>query len=202
MKYWDISLDLDNATIAWPGDTRFVRIEKRGSGIVSQLVMSTHTGTHVDAPRHFLFDKSGVDAIALSKLIGPARVLAVKSKNLIMPADLLPHKIKKGERILLKTGNSSLYNLGRFNAHYVSLSVEAAEYLAALKISLVGIDYFGIEAKSAPGHPVHKTLLGAGIANVEGLDLSRVKPGSYNLAVLPLKIVAADGAPARAVLWK
>ncbi len=201
MKFFDISLALDNDTFPWPGDTRFVRIEKKGSGIVSQLVMSTHTGTHIDAPKHF-FEKGEVDQIALSKLIGPAKVLAIKSKNLIMPADLAAHKIQKNDRILLKTGNSTLYRLGKFNPHYVSLSLEAAAYLAEKQISLVGIDYMGIEAKSAPGHPVHKRLLKSGIVILEGLDLSKIKSGGYNLAALPLKIVAADGAPARAILWR
>ena len=202
MKFFDISLNLDNQTFAWPGDTRFIRIEKKGSGIVSQLVMSTHTGTHVDAPKHFLFDKAGVDKIQLAKLIGPARVVEIKSKNLITAQDLEKLKVKKGERLLFKTRNSKLYKKGKFTDDYVSLSLEGAEYLAKKKISLVGTDYLGIEAKSAPGHPVHKTLLGAGIVNVEGLDLSQVKAGDYLLAVLPLKIRDSDGAPARAILWR
>src|SRR3989344_3586181 len=202
MKFFDISLNLDNQTFAWPGDTRFIRIEKKGSGIVSQLVMSTHTGTHVDAPKHFLFDKAGVDKIQLAKLIGPARVVEIKSKNLITAQDLEKLKVKKGERLLFKTRNSKLYKKGKFTDDYVSLSLEGAEYLAKKKISLVGTDYLGIEAKSAPGHPVHKTLLGAGIVNVEGLDLSQVKAWDYLLAVLPLKIRDSDGAPARAILWR
>ena len=109
---------------------------------------------------------------------------------------------QKGERLLFKTRNSKLYKKGKFTADYVSLSLEGARYLTHKKIFLVGTDYLGIEAKSAPGHPVHKTLLAAGIVNVEGLDLSKIKPGIYNLAVLPLKIRAGDGAPARAVLWR
>ncbi|OGE78186.1 MAG: hypothetical protein A2751_03440 [Candidatus Doudnabacteria bacterium RIFCSPHIGHO2_01_FULL_46_14] len=209
-KYIDISLSLDNTTFPWPGDTRFVRLEKKGSGIVSQLIMSTHTGTHIDAPKHFLFDKSGVDQIQLAKLIGPARVMAINSEKLITVKDILSAqgrsasggKIQKAERILFKTRNSKLYKKGRFTADYVSLSLEGAEYLAKKKISLVGIDYLGIEAKSAPGHPVHKTLLAAGIVNLEGLDLSKVKPGNYNLAALPLKIKAGDGSPCRAILWR
>ena len=220
MKFWDISLSLDKTTIAWPGDVRFSRQEKRGSGITSKLTMSTHTGTHIDAPKHFLFDKAGVDKIALSKLIGPCRVVEVKSgklkaESLIEVGDVRKIGVKKGDKILFKTRNSKLLRLKKFTSDYVSLSLEAAEYLAAKKIDLVGIDYLGIEAKSppvarlapnsrggAPGHPVHKALLAAGIVNVEGLDLSKVKPGSYNLAVLPLRITNADGSPARAILWK
>jgi len=201
-KFFDISLSLDNSTFPWPGDTKFIRLEKKGSGIVSQLIMSTHTGTHVDAPKHFLFNKSGVDKIALTKLVGPARIVEINAKNLITSSDLEKLKIQKGERILFKTRNSGLYKKGKFTADYVSLSHDGARHLARKKIALVGTDYLGIEAKSAPGHTVHKTLLSAGIVNVEGLDLSKIKPGSYNLAVLPLKIKAGDGSPARAVLWR
>ena len=202
MKYYDISLVLDEKTISWPGDTKFSRIEKRGTSIDSKVIISTHTGTHIDAPKHFLFDLGGVDAISLKKMVGPARVLEIKGKNLISKEMLQKFNIKKGERILFKTRNSGLYKLGKFTSDYVSLSLDGARYLAGKKISLVGIDYFGIEAKSSPGHPVHKTLLGAGIVNVEGLDLSKIKPGKYNLAALPLKIRAGDGSPARVVLWK
>lgn len=190
---------------AWPGDTKFERGEKRGTAIVSELVMSSHTGTHIDAPRHFLFNDQSVEKIALEKLIGPARVYEFKSirrRGQITKAKIERLKIQKGDRILFKTQNSKLLTQKRFTAEYVSLSLDAARYLASKKISLVGIDYFGIEAKSAPGHPVHKTLLRAGIVIVEGLDLSKVNPGEYNMAALPLKIKAGDGAPARAVLWK
>ena len=200
-RFFDISLDLENSTIPWPGDTKFIRIEKKGSGIVSQLVMSTHSGTHIDAPKHF-FEKGTVDQIKFEKLIGPAKVVELKSRNLIAPKDLQRVKIEKDDRILFKNRNSGLYKQGKFTADYTSLSVEAAKFLAQKKISLVGIDYLGIEAKGSPGHPVHKLLLKSGIVLLEGLDLSKVKPGNYNLIALPLKIKAGDGSPARAVLWR
>ncbi len=198
----DITTPLARGSIAWPGDTRFSREEKKGTAIVSKLVMSSHSGTHIDAPRHFLFGKSGVDQIALSKLVGKAKVIEVKSKKFIEISDLQKNKILSGDKLLFKTRNSRLLKKKQFRADYVSLSLEAARFLASKKIDLVGTDYFGIEAKSAPGHPVHKALLRAGVVIVEGLDLSKVKPGKYNLAALPLKIKAGDGSPARAVLWK
>ena len=128
--------------------------------------------------------------------------MELKSRNLIEIKDIKGIKLGKGSKVLFKTRNSALLKKKNFTADYVSLSLPAAKYLARKKIDLVGIDYLGIEAKAAPGHPVHKILLAAGIVNVEGLDLSKVAPGNYNLAVLPLKIIGSDGAPARAVLWK
>ena len=201
-NFFDLTLSLQDDAIAWPGDTRFERVEKRGTAIVSKLTMSTHTGTHVDAPRHFLFNKTGIDSIALSKLIGKCRVIEIKTQSSKIKIQDIKFKISEGDKILFKTRNTRLLNRKIFTADYVSLGLDAAKYLARKKIDLVGIDYFGIEAKSAPGHPVHKTLLRAGIVIVEGLDLSKIKPGVYNLASLPLKIRAGDGSPARVVAWK
>jgi len=202
MKYFDISLTLSPATITWPGDSKFKRIEKKTSAITSRLEMPAHFGTHIDAPKHFLFNKTSVDKINLQKLIGPAQVFAIRAKNLITKKDIAKIPIKKGGKILFKTRNSGLLKKKKFTSNYLSLSLDAAKYLARKKIDLVGIDYFGIEAKSAPGHPVHKTLLRAGIVIIEGVDLSKVKPGQYNIAALPLKIKAGDGSPARVVLWR
>lgn len=202
MKFFDISLELSQKTIVWPGENKMARNENRGTAITSRLEMPSHFGTHVDAPKHFVFNKSGVDKIAINKLIGPAKIFAIKSKNLISLSEIKNLRIKAHDKILLKTRNSALLKKKTFTADYVSLSLEAAKYLAKTHIDLVGIDYFGIEAKSAPGHPVHKTLLKKNIVIIEGVDLSKVMPGQYTLAALPLKIKAGDGAPARVVLWK
>lgn len=202
MKIIDISLPIRSAMVVWPGDTKFARLESRGSAIISKLIMSSHTGTHIDAPKHFLFSKGGVDRIALYKLIGPAKVLEIKSRQQITKKDIEKYQIKRRDRILFKTRNSQLLKKKKFTADYVSLSLDAARYLAQKKIDLVGIDYFGIEAKGTTVHPVHKTLLSAGIVIVEGVDLARVKPGVYNIVALPLKIKNGDGSPARVVLLK
>lgn len=217
MKFIDISLPLKEGMVVWPGDEEFEREEKRGTAITSRLDLSTHTGTHIDAPRHFLFNKPGVDSIVLKKLMGKCKVIEVrfpspgagegsrersKSSQLIRVSDFVKFKIKAGDKILFKTRNSKLLRQKKFTSDYISLSLEAAKYLASQKIDLVGIDYYGIEAKSASGHPVHKALLKAGIVIVEGLDLSKVSPGNYSLAALPLKISGADGSPARAILWR
>ena len=104
--------------------------------------------------------------------------------------------------MLFKTRNSNIVTNKKFTTDYVSLTPGAASYLVSKKVLLVGNDYFGLEAKSAPGHPVHKTLLAAGIVMVEGLYLKNVKAGAYDGAILPLKIKDGDGSPARAILWK
>lgn len=180
----------------------YKREERKSSAIVSSITMSSHFGTHMDAPRHFIFTATSVDQIPLSTLVGKFKVFQVKSKQLIQKKDIERLPIQKGDRVLFKTINSNIITGAKFNPSYVSLSLEAAEYLAKKKISLVGIDYFGIEAKSAPGHPVHMALLSKNIIVIEALNLQKTPPGSYQGAILPLKIENGDGSPVRAVLWK
>jgi arylformamidase len=202
MRFFDATYPLSSKTIPWPKDTRFSSRETRGTAIVSRLIMSSHSGTHIDAPRHFVFQKGGVDAIDVKKLIGPVIVANINSYPLITLADVKRLKPQTGARLIFKTRNQRLADKTEFDPNYVSLSLEAAKYLASLPIYLVGIDYLGIEAKSAPGHPVHKTLLKKDIVIIEGLNLKHIRPGKYNMAALPLKIKNGDGAPARVVLWK
>ena len=202
MKFYDITLPLSTHTPEWPGDIKYEREERQTSAIVSKLTLSSHFGTHIDAPKHFLFDKVSVDNLKLESLIGKFKVIEVKSKELIQKSDIIKFKFSAGDRILFKTINSNIISGSKFTDQYVSLSLEAAQHLAKQKISLVGIDYFGIEAKSAPGHPVHRALLEKNIVIVEGLNLQKIKPGIYTGAILPMKIENGDGAPARAILWK
>ncbi len=205
-------MSLESGMVTWAGQEKFKRKEiVAGEAIVSLLSMTTHTGTHVDAPKHFLGRKAGsVDKLDLSKLIGPCEVIELPP-HLSSPSrgegwEGIFRRLNKGDRVLFKTSNSRrrLLEKKNFVTDYVSLNLEQAKLLAAKKIALVGVDYLGVEAKGSQGrgHPVHKTLLKAGIVVVEGLNLSKIKPGHYNLAVLPLKIVNGDGAPARAILYK
>lgn len=203
MKFYDISLPLGPSTPQWPGQQPFVREELRGTAITARLTLSSHYGTHIDAPKHFLFTKKSIDAIPVSALVGKYKVFAVASRKQIALADIQKLKIAKGDRVLFKTRNSSFIAKKKtFTADYVSLSPEAAAYLAKKDIALVGIDYFGIEAKGSPGHLTHTALLSKNIVVVEGLNLKNVPAGTYNGAILPLNILNGDGAPARAVLWK
>jgi arylformamidase len=203
MKFYDLTLPVSNKTPAWPGDTKFKREQRTTSAIVSKITISSHFGTHIDAPKHFIFEKAPVDQLPLAALIGVFKVFEIKPKtNLIQVSDIKNLNIKAGERILFKTKNSKIVTKSKFTDKYISISLLAAKFLAARKIRLIGVDYFGVEAKSAPGHPVHRALLSKGIVIVEGLNLSAVPKGIYQGAILPLKISGGDGAPSRAVLWK
>jgi len=203
MKFYDISLPLGLSTPNWPGSQEFAREEIKSSAITSKLTMASHYATHIDAPKHFLFGKKPVDQLPLPALIGKFKVFAVNSKKQIELSDIVKLKINVGDRILFKTRNSNFIASKKvFTENYVSLSADAAAYLAKKKVVLVGIDYFGIEAKGQAGHPTHTALLSKSIVIVEGLNLKNISAGAYNGAILPLKITGGDGAPARAVLWK
>lgn len=202
MTFYDITVPLSPQTANWPGGVAYKREEIKTSAIVSTLTIRSHYATHVDAPKHFLFDKKSVDELPLSAMIGKYKVFNVTSHQEILLSDIRDLKIQAGDRVLFRTINSNIVTGQKFDPNYVSLSIKAAEYLAKKKIALVGIDYFGIEAKGSPGHLVHKTLLRNNIVIVEGLNLQKIKPGIYQGAILPLKIEGGDGSPARAVLWK
>lgn len=203
MKFYDLTLTLSNSLPTWPNDTKYERTESKTASIKSKITLSTHFGTHIDAPKHFLLNnKNTVDKIDPSKLIGVFTVVEIKSSPLITLADVKKIKIEfKDAQILFKTKNSKLLTQKKFTDKYVSLSLEAAEHLVKQGVVLVGTDYFGIEAKGSKDHPVHKLLLGKGVVIVEGLDMSKIKPGKYDGAILPLKLKDAEAAPARAVLW-
>ena len=209
MKIYDITLPISETIPVWPGQPS-IQIEplstvsKDGSA-VSRLSFSSHTGTHVDAPAHFVEGGDTVDEIGPDKLIGLCRVLDftwLKPGEGISDSHLEQYDIVAGERILLKTVNSQLLHNESFTSEYVHVSLEGASYLAQKGIALVGMDYLGIEKKGSPGHPVHTELLKKGIVIVEGIDLENVSAGEYELICLPLKIVGCDGSPARALLIK
>lgn len=208
MKIYDLSIPIRNNMLVWPGDAEVAikttaTVEKDGVGD-SHLSFGSHTGTHIDAPKHFVAGATGVDTIPLEKLIGEASVLDLTDIRgpEIQVVDLKKFSIKHRSRILLKTGNYKFLKQKNFPHNYISLSLKAAKYLVAKQIYLVGTDFLGIEKRKNPGHPVHTTLLKAGIVNVEGLDLSKVPAGTYQVICLPIKIKDCDGAPARVVLIK
>lgn len=208
-KGWiDVSIPVTDGMISWPGDPkvhikRAIDMEKGAPANVTKLNMGAHTGTHMDAPRHFLNSKAGIDKIPLDNVIGKARVIEIRNKEIITPDDLKPHRIRKGERVLFKTDNSkSRWYSKPFSKKYVSLSLEAARFLAERKIKTLGVDYLSIGSMQSDGAKIHRVLLKAGIWPIEGLDLSKVEPGDYEMICLPLKIVKSDGSPARALLRK
>ena len=201
----DISLPIHPGMVLYEGDPGVeviprLEIARGDTANVSFLSMGSHTGTHVDAPAHFLEGGATVEALALDILIGPALVAEVGSAPLIGRRDLEPLPLEGVSRLLLKTRNSSLWARGAFTREFVALDLDGARYLAERGLGLIGIDYLSIESFHAPGHPVHRHLLGAGMVILEGLDLARVTPGAYELVCLPLPVRGIDGAPCRAVL--
>ena len=206
MNWIDISIPLHAGTAHWPNDRAFRRVEtlKIANGDpcnLSEFSTSAHVGTHMDAPSHFLADGAGMDAFPISAGVGPARVIAINDPDLIRVAELKSYRLVKGERILFKTRNSECcWNTSNFLEKYVYIPHETAAYLADCCIQTVGVDYLSVGGYDCDGDETHRTLLRAGIWIIEGLNLKDVEPGNYELLCLPLKMVASDGAPARAVL--
>ncbi len=207
-KIIDISVPIYNGMVVYPGDfgasiEPFRQIARGDAANLSRLKLGSHTGTHVDAPRHFVEGREPVDQLPLDVLVGEARVLDLTTvERQISPADLENAGIGAAARILLKTSNSRLWADPVFSKEYVSLSNEAADFLVERGSRLVAIDYLSVERFHPDGHHVHHALLSASVVVVEGVNLSAVEPGDYQLVCLPLKIRDADGAPARAVLIK
>ena len=202
----DISLSLRPGLPTWPGDPRFGlrRLQSIADGSaanVSEIQCSVHTGTHVDAPLHFLDGGPGVERLPLDVLLGPCAIVGAEAVHGdLRPVDLPPSV--DAARVLFKTRNSRLWadTEGGFTREYVAVGEALAEELVRRGTRLVGVDYLSVERFDTHDHPVHRTLLAAGIVVVEGLDLSAAAPGAYELCCLPLKLVGSDGSPARALI--
>ncbi len=178
-------------------------VRRIASCTLSHLSMGSHTGTHMDAPAHFLKGGRAIDRLPLNAVVGPARVIEVRDPEVIRVEELRPHRICRGERILFKTRNSGrVWKSRSFTREFVHLTADSARFLARVKPLCVGVDYLSVGGYKRDGSEVHRLLLGAGIWIIEGLDLSKARPGRYELICLPLKISGGDGAPARAVLRK
>jgi len=207
MTLYDISLTYTEDLPTWPGDPtiqlkQISSIEDGEMANVTHLSMCAHSGTHVDAPDHFLGNGKTVECIPLELMVGPAAVVEIRAEGTITAADLISAQIPEGtKRILLKTANSEVWAAGNreFQEDYLAPDGEAAKYLVELGIEVIGVDYLSV-APFTDLEPTHKTLLEAGVLIIEGLDLSGVEPGEYTLYCLPLKIGGADGAPARVLL--
>ena len=208
MRTYDITLTISPDLVVWPNDpqvdlTRTSKLEEGANANVSQMTLGVHTGTHVDAPYHLIEGGNTVDNLPLDLLIGRAYVLHLPEADLIT-LDMLKNSSipPRTKRVLFRTRNSEIWHSNKktFQKNFVSLSSEAAEYLVARGVKLVGIDYLSI-APFGDSAPTHKILLSAGVIVVEGLNLSEVSQGRYTLYCLPLKLKGADGAPARAVLF-
>jgi arylformamidase len=207
MSIYDISLSISESLVVWPGDppvgiTHISHLDRGDHATVSRLEMGAHTGTHVDAPAHFVRGGAGVGALDLGVLVGLALVAEVRDVD-VLTADVLAElAIPLGtERVLFRTRNSNLWIQDRreFVEDFVAISEDGARWLIGRGIRLVGVDYLSV-APFGASVPTHEMLLRAGIVVVEGLNLSGIQPGMYQFVCLPLKIEGADGAPARAIL--
>jgi arylformamidase len=206
MKLHDVTVAISNELPVYPGDpaiqiTRVMSLEKGDIARVSHLSFSTHIGTHIDPPYHFMQDGMPADQLPLDVFIGPARVVDVGPARVIDAALLDRFDLDGVTRLLFKTRNSRLWReTNEFQKDFVYLETDGAELLVGRGIRLVGIDYLSIEKFDFDKPTTHWTLLGAGVVIVEGLDLSEVGAGDYELICLPLKIKDGDGGPARVVL--
>lgn len=203
MSIKDISVTLSETLPAFPGDPA---IEFAHASSVpdpfhlTRLSFGSHAGTHIDAPAHLIKDGATVDAIPLATLIGTCRVIDLRDRTQpISSDDLKASNLAGTRRLLLRTRNSELWQQNNFDKNYLGLTPAAADYLVDLGIQLVGIDYLSIEPFNSEGEG-HRILLQAGTVILEGLDLSDVEPGNFELICLPLKLSGIDGAPCRAVL--
>lgn len=205
-QWIDISVPLRDGMVHWPGDPpisikRVKDMEQGDTVNLSMIAMGAHSGTHIDAPLHFIQQGEGVDEMPLDATVGRARVIEIRDPESIKPEELLRHHIRRGERILFKTRNSSsAWQTNVFVEDFVFISDEAASFLVERGVRIVGVDYLSVGSFKRGGSHVHKILLRAGIWIIEGLDLSQVSHGNYELICLPLKLKQGDGAPARAIL--
>ena len=194
----DISVGVQPGMIIYPGDPavsleRVVSIADGAVCNVSRLDFGVHSGTHVDAPVHFIEGAPAAESLPLDVLIGPAEVVDLTATQRLDAESL--GGLELGERVLLKTRNSELWALDSFSGDHVALTESGAKALVAAGVRLVGIDYLTIGDEDA-----HQVLLGAGVVAIESLDLRGVEPGEYELICAPLKLVGSDGAPARVLL--
>jgi arylformamidase len=196
VEIFDISVPLHEGMVTYPGDP-VVRLELAksiASGDVVNLTrmdLGLHSGSHVDAPVHFLDGAAGIESVPLDVLVGPCEVVEAPD----LTRDSVLRAPEGAERVLFKTPNSELWALDEFAENFLSLDGDAASALVERGVRLVGVDYLSVGDEAA-----HHALLGAGVVPVEGLDLRGVEPGPYELVCLPLRVVGADGAPARAIL--
>ena len=205
-RIFDISVPVRSNGLIYPGNPEISfepqQAISQGAGAnVSRISFGSHTGTHVDAAKHFFDNGQTVDQIPLDRLVGPAILIAVDENLMSVGArDLERHDLKGHKRVLIRTRNSGFLLEHHFHRDYTFLSPEGAAYLVSLGVELVGVDYLSIEQFHSGHHRTHRTLLDKQVVIVEGLHLWGPQPGEYDFCCLPLRLEGLDGAPARAIL--
>jgi len=200
-KWLDVSVPIYGGMVHFPDDPSIeidiiTHVERGDICTLSAIRMGSHTGTHIDAPIHFLPGGAGAEEVPLENLVGPARVIEINDHDAVKAEELRAHNLGVRERLLFKTSNSArCWTTSEFVHDFVSIAEDAASYLASLNTLAVGIDYL-----SAGSPETHRTLLSAGVVIVEGLNLTGVSQGRYELLCLPLRMLGGDGAAARALL--
>lgn len=205
-RIYDVSVPVRSGGLVYPGNPEILfqaqqAISKGAGANVSRISFGSHTGTHVDAVKHFIDDGPTVDQISLHKLTGAAILIAIEDQaDSVTAAMLARHDLRSHTRVLLRTRNSRWLADPDFRGNYTFLAPDGAQYLVDQGVELVGIDYLSIEQFHSGHHRTHRTLLGKGVVIVEGLDLTEPPPGEYDFYCLPLRLEGLDGAPARAIL--
>ncbi len=205
MKIYDISRVISNHALVYSGDDQLglaplCEIGPDSPCNITRFVnWTSHFLTHVDAPRHFDKDGATLDEVELTRWIGPALVYEVKDAS-ITGEFVSSLNLPKGINVLFKSRHSAPYHKGQFDENHVYITKSGAQELAANGVNLVGVDYLSVEEFGNEDYPAHRTLFAQNILILEGVDLSAVPPGAYNLIALPLKISGGDGSPVRAIL--
>jgi arylformamidase len=210
MRIYDVSVPISARTPTYPGDPgidirQWLSLANGDAANVSAIYFGAHTGTHVDAPAHFIRGAAKLESLDLYTLIGEVQVIEIPNEVMAIEESHLECGFKEHcERVLFKTRNSDFWNEsdGQFHADYTYISPEAAKKLVDHGVRLVGIDYLSVERFDSENFATHQILLANGVVIIEGLDLRQVPAGAYELICLPLKIAggSGDGAPARVVL--
>lgn len=207
MKIYDVSVEIKRDMHVFPGDPKFrsrqVKSVETDSYQLHKIMLGNHAGTHVDAPAHFLKDGMTIADLPLELMNGRARVVEIHNHEKIDLPELENLVLVDDFRVLFKTRNSLIWGTRKkFKKDYIYLTEDGAKYLTDNGIKLIGFDYLSIDQYGNASHPAHKTLLGNGVILVEGLNLSEVEEGNYELSCLPLRLAGLDAAPARVILKK
>lgn len=202
----DVSVPLRDGMAHWPGDPecRIQRVNRMEDGAacnLTHITMSAHTGTHMDAPRHFIADGVTMEQMPFEAVIGRCRVFEFDCEDQITAEDLKKIKFSPSQRVLFKTRNSTRsWAMTEFDKDFISIRADAAQYLVDQRVMTVGVDYLSIGGYEKDVVETHQIMLGAGMWVIEGLNLAEIAPGFYDMISLPIKLEGADGAPCRVVL--